>query len=686
MHYCECISWSGPLVNQYCMRFEAKHNELKQRAQNVKNFKNPPKTLIRICQCVQALKWSSDVKISRFEVISGKTCFVKNMLSKQNLFELNYADEDTVLKAKSVKINGVEFRVNLFVILEKAVTREDNLMIFGRIEEIVTISTKVYFLTSVCNTLYFDTDVNAYCIQLDEGIDKKSLIELTQEDLSLVKEENAVAADYVVTEDGTLEKLHEKNLENDGMPVNILKRKNDEIYKITEIKRKRKDDEHNDNPTLTNEASTSRIRDLHKFSLHHDTVEKILLNSKQGVQIIKAARKGFTDSDRRSMIRILVQELINTQSPYPPHEAKMALARAIVTEFSNLKNTKSPLGFEHFYDPKTKMGFIHYRLQCIQKNLHTSDKKYHKKKKGEENDLSKVTYNLNNLNLLINDILEEKINWLKHKYPSSSNKEPIMNRMKETFLNRRSWILKESPTVSEIFNKYERLANYDGDLVDYEFSLMFPEAQDRFITKFPTFFMPRIIKYAEFSKHSYVEKHQNINDDSLKALMLLVELLPMPNSVKTKKEMQKSGKLKDLNKLKPPMLRAIEANKMLLEIVPVGTVVEDFIKVKRTQSPSPVQPYLLCVSGEVKNYFVIADNVILSRKKQSDAVSSFDLLFKLYYILNIEYPVLLQNFYNFIDTYVFEISMLKKKIASTVTSTFVNISNINLDEIEETDY
>ena len=58
-----------------------------------------------------------------------------------------------------------------------------------------------------------------------------------------------------------------------------------------------------------------------------------------------------------------------------------------------------------------------------------------------------------------------QINWMKHKYPSDSNKDSIKDHLSQTFLNRRNWILEKNPTVAEIFDTYNRLIDYDGDLV-----------------------------------------------------------------------------------------------------------------------------------------------------------------------------------------------------------------------------
>ncbi|KAJ8675920.1 hypothetical protein QAD02_011706 [Eretmocerus hayati] len=52
-HYSRSIRKSGSLSKYDCMRFEAKHVEVRLRAQNVHNFINPPETVVRVCQSLQ---------------------------------------------------------------------------------------------------------------------------------------------------------------------------------------------------------------------------------------------------------------------------------------------------------------------------------------------------------------------------------------------------------------------------------------------------------------------------------------------------------------------------------------------------------------------------------------------------------------------------------------------------------
>ncbi|KAJ8664379.1 hypothetical protein QAD02_006041 [Eretmocerus hayati] len=168
-HGAECIEWSGPLTQYDCKRFEAKHAELKLRAQNVHNFKNPPKTLIRVSKAIQCSRWhSGDVQINSVDVLSGKEAFVCHTKYRQYLLNLGLLDDQKVVSAKSVKVNGIEYRTKLFIALDKSGDRFENRMTFGEIWEIIVMEKRVFLSTSVCTTLYFDIAVHAYCIELNE--------------------------------------------------------------------------------------------------------------------------------------------------------------------------------------------------------------------------------------------------------------------------------------------------------------------------------------------------------------------------------------------------------------------------------------------------------------------------------------------------------------------------------------
>lgn len=92
------------------MRYEAKYNEIKVRAQIVNNFKNPSKTLIRIAPCSKNARWGrGDATIFRIEAYNRETVNVQYFKSCTYLYILGYVDNDSVFCTNAIKINGVEF-------------------------------------------------------------------------------------------------------------------------------------------------------------------------------------------------------------------------------------------------------------------------------------------------------------------------------------------------------------------------------------------------------------------------------------------------------------------------------------------------------------------------------------------------------------------------------------------------
>ena len=139
-HYPDSILWAGPIAHYNCIRFEGKYGELKLRAQNVHNFKNPPKTIIRVSQSIQSATWgASDVQLHRFNAVNSCKDKVKNTLSRDDLCDLGYVDTDEIFCYSSVRVNDTEYRRGLYVCLEAATTRNDNMPLFGRITEIVVL-------------------------------------------------------------------------------------------------------------------------------------------------------------------------------------------------------------------------------------------------------------------------------------------------------------------------------------------------------------------------------------------------------------------------------------------------------------------------------------------------------------------------------------------------------------------
>ena len=91
-----------------------------------------------------------------------------------------------------------------------------------------------------------------------------------------------------------------------------------------------------------------------------------------------------------------------------------------------------------------------------------------------------------------------------------------------------------------------------------------------------------------------------------------------------------------------------------------------------------IQPYIVCVKGQNNhNSFFIQGDGWFVKPHNCNPVTAFDLLFKAYFVLNLCYPRELNNFYNFIEAYVYD---LGKKSRGVVASLHINLSNLKLDK------
>lgn len=97
---------------------------------------------------------------------SGRNVSIEDTLSQQFLVDRNYNNNDEVYRTNSIKVNGVAFRVRLYVCLESSRLRADNLPLFAKIDEIILLNDiDVYFLISVYTIVSFDTMLHAYHLE-----------------------------------------------------------------------------------------------------------------------------------------------------------------------------------------------------------------------------------------------------------------------------------------------------------------------------------------------------------------------------------------------------------------------------------------------------------------------------------------------------------------------------------------
>ncbi|KAJ8668654.1 hypothetical protein QAD02_010317 [Eretmocerus hayati] len=438
-----------------------------------------------------------------------------------------------------------------------------------------------------------------------------------------------------------------------------------------------------------------------------NSIRETILDHPQGQRVIDVldSDKPFVGEDRQMMVRIIVQELTrkDVAGYYPKHETKMALAKALITEFPRLKNEYSVFGHEHYYHPQKKTGFISFRLNQVQKGLPFSEKKYRVQPSKRKDALVTNTSakNKNTITLLSQEELEAKVSLMLGLDESEGNRQEINQLLDDTFYTRRNWVLEHGPTVTAVLKKYPRIKAFDGSMIDNEFRRMFGDKTDAFITQFPSFYEKRIMYYAKFDKSKLLKKYLSEKDESLKALLILIGLVPQPASVvlsKNKKTDGTAGKTKskknnevedsknigkedenistkkgkyEKGKLKS---ETVEPQDYLLKYATGATDPRVFVESLRKAGKSKIQPYLLVLGNETMPfYFVVAENAIFSRKDTTNLISAFDLLFKVFQVFNLQYPAELDYFYEFIESSVYE---CKECSISVIASLSVNLKNI----------
>ncbi|KAJ8686816.1 hypothetical protein QAD02_022610 [Eretmocerus hayati] len=416
----------------------------------------------------------------------------------------------------------------------------------------------------------------------------------------------------------------------------------------------------------------------YKFS-RFNTVEETLNNTSQGRSIVKTLRsdKPFKETDRKELVRILIAELILAQNnTYPSHEVKEALAKALVEEFPRLKNDLSPLGYEHFYNPVTRKGFFQWRLQTLQKDLPVEEKKHRRHVRSQE--MKTATPNKAEL---VPDRPREKVSCYNYEIPPNMDRKSTEEYLRNTHRDRRHWISDCNPAIKEIIAKCPFLTYYEGELIDMEFLMSSQNANvvDGFKARFHSYYIPRILAYCRLCKRDLLKKHKNITDVTVKALRLLVELLPTPNNFinQLKKEMLSKIPENDSKGRKhvEAFIKNLNPFTLLMESITDIKQLQTLMESKKSSAFGKVEPYIVCIEQDPAQYYIVADEMIMNRADKTDSSMAFDLLFKIYNVFNIQYPKLLLNFFSFIESFLYEM----KECSSGVTvSLHINLRNINL--------
>ncbi|KAI5625900.1 hypothetical protein C0J50_14454, partial [Silurus asotus] len=297
---------------------------------------------------------------------------------------------------------------------------------------------------------------------------------------------------------------------------------------------------------------------------------------------------------------------------------------------------------EHFYDPSSHSGFLELRLRNIRRKLEAGKHRYKKCKvscdtgSGTDQDLDQGD----------SSAASEWITLMKRLRPSSENISSIQCGMDQTYLRRRSWIMKGTPTIAEIFDEYPRFLDMPS-LLDVEFGKMTNGKTDQFLRRWEASIIPKLKAVAAMEKSdvaSLIKGMEDQTDDEkcYTALVVLTHLLPpLPGS-------RCSVKC---------------AISFLLDFLPVCFIKDIFYVMIQTPK---TQPQFICISkSATRQYIIIARNDRVTIPASESLTCAVDKLFKLYWVCNVAYPPQLSSVFTFFE-YIYDVTISTNRKAKVL--------------------
>ncbi|PIK42603.1 hypothetical protein BSL78_20529 [Apostichopus japonicus] len=385
-------------------------------------------------------------------------------------------------------------------------------------------------------------------------------------------------------------------------------------------------------------------------------IREILTKAIGGEELIRGMTSGLLSAkSRKKVVATLVSFLIEKYGKYPKSHVKLAMAKAVVNQFSALDNDDGD-GYEAWFtkadisDSKHDAnGYLEQRLRNVRRR--DPEMKLTKKdtKKGDKS--SESSSLMSSVPVIEIDEDSEsstssRVLWLKN------NKEPrkqVQEFMQKTVHVRAAFI--RDHTLPEIIAEYPRLLDTEG-MVDQDFRTLFPGICDRLFMKWPQY-AKKVILYAEHQVDwQRVLKITDPEKDE-KKLSVALQVLPLLFPAGTKCD----GVGKKKKKLKATLAEAMQS---FVQCVQIGTNLPEFLaKVSQTQ------PFILIIGENRRNpeqQFVIVERMAMPA---SSLIKAVDLCFKVFYVLDLNYPWESNNVWDFIQKNIYGLGEGKGRLRST---------------------
>ncbi|XP_028417993.1 uncharacterized protein LOC114542716 [Dendronephthya gigantea] len=365
-------------------------------------------------------------------------------------------------------------------------------------------------------------------------------------------------------------------------------------------------------------SDSSKHKEINAKKLKADfSIRSILENSALGEEILFELDNGrLPRKQRLKMVQVLVAEMIERFGDRPRADVKVSMARAVVEEFPFLKDEEGQ-GFEAWYTPgmgiHSATGWLEEKLRNVRRRS-TEGKKVGVSTSAPSSKLVKVGALPECI--ISDDEYMGMVEWLKHHIEPLSK---VKQYMKKTSISRAAWI-KENPQLSvcDILKEHPRLFDIPG-MIEIDFEEIFGEVADNLFLKWTPSFAEKVIAYAnsQANWHSYLHVDmQKVNTDEEKqnvAIVLLPAIFPTGRKGKKKSTID-------------------DAIKVFVDVQPIGTNMPKYLEENSTDEPQ------VLVHGSVtspQQVFVVSKGRALER---SNLLTAIDTCFKMFYIMDIEYP------------------------------------------------
>nr|XP_055046934.1 uncharacterized protein LOC129432506 [Misgurnus anguillicaudatus] len=346
------------------------------------------------------------------------------------------------------------------------------------------------------------------------------------------------------------------------------------------------------------------------------------------------------------MVNMLAGHMTETEGRIPQRVTKEKYALGIISLFPALKDPLSKKGYEHFYDAQSGSSFLAWRLKTIQRKTKLFPLPC--STTVETGGGPTLVRNINEEHQLQDGPCKEALSLMTH----TNDQETIFQKMRETFEYRQK-LVHDPESSATVLSVFPRLLDTKG-LILQDFSLLFgPEISSKLLERWPSF-KPKLIKeasalvttaYLEQLLQSAKEEQVGSSEESLEGwdsdmstLLLLLHILsPQP-----------AGR-KKTNKIS-----ARQAVDHLIDFHKSCRSLEEHLETDERQ-----QPYLLASGTSrraIDNFYIVMDKKLISCQGRT-SLAAFDELFKVHFVLSLNYDEALRSMYTFIQTTVYGIDV-----------------------------